>query len=106
MSATATPARPLMELEESYRCINESCDAAIPRHHVFINYDRQSVRRTRRAVKAHCPHCRQVYQVKQRLDGGIWRNEGSVETLAGAAREGVLARVAHLRGDVQRAVDA
>jgi hypothetical protein len=106
-TATATAPRQLIEEMEQAYCINEVCGAVIPREFVFKNVKRGSATEpTRRVVKAFCQHCDRVYRVTQVLRDGRYRDEGNVEVMSSTERAGVLARVAHLRGDVQRAVDA
>jgi hypothetical protein len=108
-TATATTVRPqLIETLEQARCLN--CDAAIPREFVFRNVLAGDTggNRTRRTVKAWCEHCQTAMAVTQVLRGGVWcdENEGGAIVTDERTRKGIIARVAHVRGDVQRAQDA
>ena len=101
------PARPLIEQMEQAYCVNDACGAVIPPEMVFRNLDRKSpTRETARTVKAYCQHCDRAYEVRQVLRGGVWHNAGDVEVVTDAKRRrGILARVAHVRGEMQLAQD-
>jgi hypothetical protein len=98
---TAPPApAPFAQLTESFLCTNESCGSAIRREHLASNIDPSTGVRT---VRGWCEHCDRLHEAKFRLRGEQWELIGAVEVITDARRRAqFLARIAHVRGELQR----
>lgn len=85
---------------EMYVCPNPSCEAVIPNHYIFPNRTKDPYVRE---VKAYCPACDSCWHSRQRVNGGVYQTTGPVARITAPKQiEGVKARVAHMRNDIQR----
>jgi hypothetical protein len=72
-TAVQTPragASDFFQEEERCQCLNDVCNATIPRSHVITRID---PRTGRQEVKATCPYCRAIYEATRVLSDGRWK---------------------------------
>ena len=88
----------LMQQETPGTC---ECGSSFRREYLFRNIDPKDV--LIRHVSAFCDGCNRAYHVRQRLTQGIYVDQppGVQVITDGRKLKGILARVAHMRGDVQ-----
>jgi hypothetical protein len=100
---TATPTTDLIVTTETAYCL--TCGGVIPAANIgrnLIPLKRGEIRPTQQVVRAYCEHCRRLYEVRRELSGGSWVPLTDVTVVTdGPKLTSFLARLAHLRGDIQ-----
>lgn len=98
-----TPTDPLLAIIPTETCVCMRCSGAIPRECTASRIVQGSgYGPTRRSLKAYCEHCNRLYEARSVLRNGYWEIDGPAkEIIDKSGREGMLARIAHLRGEAR-----